>query len=130
MKATSKVLAGCVCLSLLQVALAAAPQETDQFAKGRQVFQKWCAGCHDAGRDYPGTVALEAKYRGALPAPLEQRTDLTPDTIRYFVRHGVSIMPFFRKTEVSDADLEALTNYLAKPKKLSKTSAQRHSIFR
>jgi hypothetical protein len=30
------------------------------------------------------------------------------------VRHGVSIMPPFRKTEVSDTDLAALTAYLAR----------------
>jgi mono/diheme cytochrome c family protein len=29
------------------------------------------------------------------------------------VRRGVSIMPFFRKTEISDADLQALAAYLA-----------------
>jgi len=29
------------------------------------------------------------------------------------VRTGVSVMPPFRKTEISDADLEALAAYLA-----------------
>jgi hypothetical protein len=28
------------------------------------------------------------------------------------VRDGISVMPFFRKTEISDADLDALTAYL------------------
>jgi hypothetical protein len=28
------------------------------------------------------------------------------------VRNGISVMPFFRKTEVSDADLEALARYV------------------
>jgi len=32
------------------------------------------------------------------------------------VRRGVSIMPFFRKTEVSDADLAAITAYLTRPR--------------
>jgi mono/diheme cytochrome c family protein len=45
---------------------------------------------------------------------LEERTDLTPDTVRHFVRNGVSVMPFFRKTEISDAELEALAAYLAR----------------
>jgi mono/diheme cytochrome c family protein len=30
-----------------------------------------------------------------------------------FVRSGVSVMPPFRKTEISDADLAALAAYLA-----------------
>ena len=33
------------------------------------------------------------------------------------MRKGVSIMPFFRKTEVSDADLDALAAYLARARK-------------
>ena len=33
---------------------------------------------------------------------------------KFFVRKGVSIMPFFRKTEVTDADLDALAAYLAR----------------
>jgi mono/diheme cytochrome c family protein len=47
------------------------------------------------------------------PAALEERTDLVPKRTRAFVRNGVSVMPPFRKTEISDADLAALTAYLA-----------------
>ncbi len=32
-----------------------------------------------------------------------------------FVRTGVSVMPFFRKTEISDKDLGDLGNYLSSP---------------
>jgi mono/diheme cytochrome c family protein len=31
------------------------------------------------------------------------------------VRNGVYVMPFFRKTEISDAELDALVAYLAQP---------------
>lgn len=62
----------------------------------------------------PGTTALVAEYKGALPGLLEERTDLTPQLIRFFVRNGVSIMPFFRKTEVSDEDLDAMVVYLTR----------------
>jgi len=83
---------------------------------GHQVFHKWCAPCHAPGRkEYPGTVALYAKYHGKKPAALEQRTDLTGEMITYYVRHGVTVMPFFRKTEVSDQDLQALIAYLTRP---------------
>ncbi len=33
---------------------------------------------------------------------------------RKFLRHGISVMPQFRKTEISDADLDALAQYLAR----------------
>lgn len=96
----------------------AAPAWADNHAqveKGHQVFQKWCAPCHAPGRkEYPGTVALYAKYHGKKPAALEQRTDLTGEMITYYVRHGVTVMPFFRKTEVSDQDLKALIAYLTR----------------
>lgn len=83
---------------------------------GRQIYQHWCAPCHSPSYRAPGTSALGVKYGKDLPAVLEQRTDLTPEVIAYFVRNGVSIMPFFRKSEISDADLAALSNYLTKKK--------------
>lgn len=84
-------------------------------ARGGEVFQKWCAPCHGKGPGYPGTTALAALYQGKKPPVLEERTDLTPEVVKHFVRTGVSVMPFFRKTEISDADLEALAAYLAPP---------------
>ena len=65
------------------------------------------------GPRHPGTQALEALYKGAKPAALEERTDLVPSLTETFVRTGVSVMPPFRKTEISDADLAALAAYLA-----------------
>jgi mono/diheme cytochrome c family protein len=81
--------------------------------RGGQVFENWCAPCHAPGPRHPGTQALESLYKGAKPAALEQRTDLVPELTRSFVRTGVSVMPPFRKTEISDVDLEALAAYLA-----------------
>jgi mono/diheme cytochrome c family protein len=82
--------------------------------QGHAVFSKWCAPCHARGPGNPGTAALEALYQGSKPAALEERTDLTPETVRHFVRNGVSVMPFFRKTEISDAELEVLAAYLGR----------------
>lgn len=96
-------------------ATALAPAEA-RLEQGKQVFQQWCAACHAAGRNYPGTLALQAKYKGEIPAALEERTDLSPELVQYFVRHGISVMPFFRKTEISDSDLAALGAYLKAPK--------------
>ena len=83
-------------------------------AHGAEVFTKWCAPCHAPGPYHPGTQALEAKYGGKLPAALEERADLTKVLVQTYVRHGVSIMPFFRKTEITDSDLDALSTYLSK----------------
>jgi mono/diheme cytochrome c family protein len=85
-----------------------------QVERGHEVFQKWCAPCHGPGPGKPGTTALATLYKGAKPALLEERTDLSADFIKLYVRHGVSIMAPFRKTEVSDADLAALTAYLTR----------------
>jgi mono/diheme cytochrome c family protein len=81
---------------------------------GDAVFQKWCAPCHAPGPNHPGTTALAALYKGSKPAALEERKDLAPQITKRFVRTGVSIMPFFRKTEISDAELDALAAYLAR----------------
>jgi mono/diheme cytochrome c family protein len=81
--------------------------------RGSEVFAYWCAPCHAPGPRHPGTQALEALYKGAKPAALEERTDLVPALTQTFVRNGVSVMPPFRKTEISDADLAALAAYLA-----------------
>lgn len=84
--------------------------------RGAVVFQNSCEICHGAGADRPGTMSLGFKYGSSKPARLEQRRDLTPDVVKYFVRHGVGMMPFFRKTELSDPDLDALAAYLGSAK--------------
>jgi mono/diheme cytochrome c family protein len=95
-------------------AAAQAPAPTAaQLARGKAVFDAWCAGCHARGPRQPGTQALEALYKGSKPAALEDRTDLAPTLTETFVRKGVSVMPPFRKTEISDAQLADLAAYLA-----------------
>jgi (+)-pinoresinol hydroxylase len=101
--------------ALLAIGFGAPAADREKSAHGYDVFQKWCAPCHGRGADKPGTVALTALYKGTKPGMLEERTDLTPEIIKHFVRTGVSVMPFFRKTEVSDADLDALALYLTSP---------------
>ena len=85
--------------------------------KGYVQFQNYCSMCHGEGPGQPGTMALQAKYKGAQPALLSQRTDLTPQLIKLYVRNGISIMPIFRKTEISDADLDAIAAYLTRNNK-------------
>ena len=99
---------------------AAAPIPAPSFSdpklqRGYMVFQKWCAPCHAPGPLHPGTQALAVKYKGTdTPDALEKRTDLTPDMVKTFVRGGVSIMPPFRKTEITDSELDDLAAYLSR----------------
>ena len=83
-------------------------------AAGSAVYEKWCAPCHDPGINHPGTHALMAKYQGTKPAVLLERTDLPASVVKFFVRHGISVMPQFRKTEISDAELDALASFVSK----------------
>ena len=113
--------AGLVMLALPMPVQAAKPAvESADVKRGREVFQYWCVACHGNGPMKPGTTALQAKYNGVRPAKLEDRTDLTPALTKYFVRTGVNVMPPFRKTEISDADLKALGAYLARPRSARK----------
>ena len=85
--------------------------------RGAAVFNNWCSACHARGPlNAPGTSSLQFKYQGGLPPALEDRKDLTADQVRFYVRNGVAMMAPFRKTEVSDADLDALAAYLTRPR--------------
>jgi (+)-pinoresinol hydroxylase len=95
-------------------AMNAAAADAGQIEEGKQVYQYWCWNCHGEGAGKPGTQALAAKYKGSKPAILDQRTDLTPTLTKFFVRKGVSIMPPVRKTEITDAQLDALAVFLAR----------------
>src|SRR5882724_1158255 len=81
---------------------------------GQAVYEHWCAPCHAPGPGHPGTQSLQVKYGGKTPAVLLERTDLSPQAVSVFVRQGVLLMAPFRKTEVSDAELAALSAYVTK----------------
>ena len=87
-----------------------------RYAPGRAVYEKWCAACHDPGIIHPGTHALMTKYPGGSRAAgtIADWTDLPAPYVRLTVRHGMSVMPQFRKTEISDAELTALAAYLSR----------------
>jgi mono/diheme cytochrome c family protein len=106
--------AGLVLLSLAFAASAFAAPDDAQIEWGHKVYDKGFP-CHGAGSGKPGTDSLRA--RGQKPAVLEERTDLTAPVIRTFVPRGVLFMPTFRKTEISDADLDAIAAYLTRNNK-------------
>src|SRR5690606_3435796 len=83
--------------------------------EGKQAYKVWCAPCHAPNPRLAGTLALQTKYEGRIPAALEDRTDLTPALVEYFVRNGVAWMAPFRPTELTDAQVAAIGAYLSAP---------------
>lgn len=86
--------------------------------RGEQLYGQWCQGCHDrlgpTRETMPGTTPLAARYQGTRPAALIDRDDLTPELIKVFVRRGISFMPTFRKTELTDAELDDVAAFLVR----------------
>src|SRR4249919_1268692 len=100
-------------LILLLPALPAVAAAPDAAAPdGAAVYRKWCAPCHAPGVTHPGTHALQAKYKGDWNGVITQWKGLAPDYVRQTVRKGISVMPQFRKTEISDPELDALARYI------------------
>lgn len=93
---------------------------------GRVVFERQCAPCHGAGHGtdgaatLPGTAALQRRYGGDPAALLEMRPDIEADFIRLFVRNGSGAMPAFRKSELTDAQVDQIAAYLRATAKASK----------
>ena len=134
MSNNSWALAACAAAALFLGASAVAADKTQavrpteqaaaDIAKGKMVFAQWCQGCHapmggpSGAFGFPpaGTNRLQQRYQGAVPAALEDSTDLNPELIKTAVRQGLPIMPPLRKTEVTDADLDAVIAYLTQKK--------------
>ena len=108
----------CIALCIAIVTLApfaqAAAQDKPDLERGHAVYDYWCMPCHAPGPGHPGTQSLEIKYNGSLPAVLQERDDLTPEVVKTFVREGILLMAPYRKTEISDAELDDLAAYLTR----------------
>ena len=108
----TRPLALALCLAAASAAHAAPPAAAA--ASGQAVYEHWCAPCHAPGPGHSGTQSLQLKYAGKTPAVLLERTDLAPEAVAVFVRQGVLLMAPFRKTEITDAQLQALTAYVTR----------------
>ena len=60
----------------------------------------------------PAPMRCASSTRASCPRLLEQRTDLTPAVIKAYVRTGTWSMPPFRKTELSDAQIDEISAYI------------------
>jgi mono/diheme cytochrome c family protein len=101
-------------LLVFATAFASIAHAADPAPSGEKVYERWCAPCHAAGPGHPGTQSLQLKYAGKTSAVLVERTDLSPQAVAVFVRQGVLMMAPFRKTEITDAELAALSAFVAK----------------
>jgi mono/diheme cytochrome c family protein len=113
------LLAHALLIAASSTAQAASPAGAAAAPSGEAVFERWCAPCHAPGPGHPGTQSLQVKYAGKIPSVLLERTDLSAQAVAAFVRHGVLSMPPFRKTEITDSDLAALSAYVARNFKTS-----------
>ena len=89
----------------------ASDQLTALQARGKQAYDHICIYCHAPG--VWGTNRL-ARRMDKEHAVLENRTDLTAAGIRAVVRMGIGSMPPLRRTELSDADVDAIAAYLTR----------------
>jgi mono/diheme cytochrome c family protein len=80
---------------------------------GQEVFERHCVHCHGASNEAVGTLQL-ARTRGQDKALLTERRDLPPEYIRIVVRHGLRAMPAFVPSDLTDTQLQALTDYLTR----------------
>ena len=100
-----------ICLTLLFVAQVSLAQDIE---RGKEIYDAWCGICHGEANHSSGggTQALQALYKGAIPAKLEDRTDLSAEYIALLVRQGRYGMPNFRLTEIGKQDLADVIAYL------------------
>jgi mono/diheme cytochrome c family protein len=86
------------------------PSLTAQQDQGRKLFQSTCLYCH--GEKVWGTFTLAR--RRADEGLLEKRTDLSAPFVKNVVRNGLGSMPAYRRTELTDADVDAIAAYLTR----------------
>jgi mono/diheme cytochrome c family protein len=105
------LLAAAVAAAATAGVIAADAPLTAQQQHGRKVFDIKCLPCHGPGMW--GTNAL-ARRMPLDKAELEKRTDLNAVMVKTLMRVGIGSMPPIRKTEVDDADADAIAAYLTR----------------
>jgi mono/diheme cytochrome c family protein len=78
---------------------------------GEELFVLFCRACHAPGADHPGTAKL-ALTKGADKSVILNREDLPAEYIAHVVRNGLLGMPPVRPTDVTEAELERLVQYV------------------
>lgn len=99
------------CATLALLLATPAVRASDPAPSGRDQFRQTCGGCHLSGGF--GTRVLARRVPQGQ-AELEQRDALTADYVKLVVRKGMGSMPQIRRTELPDAQLDAIARYLEK----------------
>ncbi len=87
-------------------------QDRSARSPSEALYVEKCGMCHrQMGM---GTVLLARRMEPQL-AMLETRSDLSRELIAVAVRMGIGNMPRIGRGELSDAELEIVSNYLIKP---------------
>ncbi len=91
----------------------AAPKPTTASSRpgatgGEALYVAHCASCHAAGGMGTGLLA-----RRIQPALLEARDNLAAAYVIVAARQGIGNMPAIPRGEVSDAEMQAIADYLA-----------------
>jgi mono/diheme cytochrome c family protein len=85
---------------------------------GEALFSNRCGSCHLAGGMGTNLLTKQRMMAGEPPENglLANRKDLSADYVKSVVRMGKVAMPRLSRTEVTDAELDAIALYLAKAK--------------
>lgn len=78
---------------------------------GEELFVLFCRACHGPGADHPATAKL-AITKGADKSVILNREDLPAEYIAHVVRNGLLGMPPLRPTDITEAELERLVQYV------------------
>ena len=79
--------------------------------------------CHLQGGT--GTFMLGRRL-GAANALLAERTNLDATYVKHVVRNGIVSMPRITRAEVSDAELQAIVNYLTRQNGTRQNGTREH----
>ena len=96
-----------------------APPAGDRLAAGRDgaaLFSNICGACHLVGGMGTNMLTRQRVMLGESPENglLANRKDLTRTYVKIVVRRGRMAMPSLTRTEVTDAELDAIAAYLGK----------------
>ncbi len=83
----------------------------DDVDAGARMYEHLCLPCHAAGGGYAGTMRLGERL-GIEKSVLLERNDLAHEYVKTVVRQGLQMMPPFRPSEITDAELDTLAAYV------------------
>ena len=96
-------------LLLSSVVLSAGAEERPR--PGAKSWSLFCEGCHRPDGEGPGAVMLQRRF-GDERMSIKGNTTLVPEYIKQVVRNGFLEMAPLRQTDITDAELDLLIEFL------------------